>query len=126
MGALVARCFDSNIVIDFLNGYVDATKELRSADVRMMSIMTWIEVLAGTRSPNEERIARALMGNNFKIWPVDAAIAERALLLRRDRRLKLIDATIHATALEAGVQLSTRNTKDFSEADPTIRVPYRL
>jgi predicted nucleic acid-binding protein len=126
MGALVARCFDSNVLIDWLNGVEAAGRELRSADVRIVSIMTWIEVLAGARSDAEARGARKLFREDFRVVPVDSAIAERVLMLRRDRRLKLIDATIHATALEAGVQLSTRNTKDFSEADPTIRVPYRL
>lgn len=125
MGAVVARCFDSNIVIDWLNGVAEAGIELRSADARTISIMSWIEVLAGVR-PEEEVAVRSLLRDNFRIVPVDVAIAERAVAIRRDRRIKLIDATIHATALQAGLQLSTRNTKDFLESDPTIRVPYRL
>ena len=125
MGAVVARCFDSNIVIDWLNGVAEAGIELRSADARTISIMSWIEVLVGVR-PEEEVAVRSLLRDNFRIVPVDVAIAERAVAIRRDRRIKLIDATIHATALQAGLQLSTRNTKDFLESDPTIRVPYRL
>lgn len=125
MGAVVARCFDSNIVIDWLNGVAEAGIELRSADARTISIMSWIEVLAGVR-PEEEVAVRSLLRDNFRIVPVDVAIAERAVAIRRDRRSKLIDATIHATALHAGLQLSTRNTRDFLESDPTIRVPYRL
>ena len=125
MGAVVARCYDSNIIIDWLRGIEAAERELDSVDVRVISVMTWIEVLSGVRSEHEEGRARRLFGN-FRVVPVDLAISERALGLRKGRRIKLVDATIHATALDAGLQLSTRNTRDFSEADPTIRVPYRL
>ena len=126
MGAITARGFDSNILIDWLGGVQTAGAELRSVDIRIISIMTWIEVLAGVQPGEEEDATRFWLRQAFQIVPVDMAIAERALTIRRDRRIKLIDATIHATALQAGCQLSTRNTKDFLESDPTIRVPYRL
>ena len=126
MGAITARGFDSNILIDWLGGVQTAGAELRSVDIRIISIMTWIEVLAGVQPGEEEVATRFWLRQAFQIVPVDIAIAERALTIRRDRRIKLIDATIHATALQAGLQLSTRNTKDFLESDPTIRVPYRL
>jgi predicted nucleic acid-binding protein len=53
-----------------------------------------------------------------------AAVAERAFTLRRDRKLKVHDATILATAQVAGLLLVTRNTRDFSPSDPQIRIPY--
>ena len=39
---------------------------------------------------------------------------------------KLPDALILATARDREITLLTRNTKDFPEDDPNIRVPYRL
>ena len=44
---------------------------------------------------------------------LDAEIAERAISLRRQRRMKLGDAMIAGTALEYEVPLVTRNVDDF-------------
>ncbi len=49
----------------------------------------------------------------FRELPVDRTVAERAGRVAREHRLRLPDALIAATALEHGLQLSTRNTKDF-------------
>ena len=46
--------------------------------------------------------------------------------LRRERRLKLPDALIWATARRHGSLLVTRNTKDFPKDDPGVRVPYSI
>jgi predicted nucleic acid-binding protein len=53
-------------------------------------------------------------------------VAEEAVRIRRQRRLKLPDAIILATARVHGLVLVTRNTKDFDPADPAIRIPYAL
>jgi hypothetical protein len=47
-------------------------------------------------------------------------------MVRRERRLKLPDAIILATAETADRLLITRNTRDFPANDPGIRIPYRL
>jgi len=117
--------FDSNILIDTLNGFPEGAAELRSAEVRYVSIISWIEVLAGCPTVATERVGRSLLGT-LHLLPVSQEVAERAVAIRRTTRLKLPDAIIWATALEHGLQLSTRNTKDFSPADPTIRIPYEL
>ena len=117
--------FDSNIIIDALNGFPEAATEIRSATVRSTSIICWIEVLAGCPTPEAERVARNLL-SKFRVVPVGQPIAEQAVVIRKSMRLKLPDALVLATAQTLGVQLSTRNTHDFSEADPTIRVPYQL
>jgi predicted nucleic acid-binding protein len=117
--------FDSNIIIDALNGYAEAAEEIRSATRRSTSIVCWIEVLAGCPTPEAERLARSLL-EKFEVLDVDRPIAEQAMTIRRTLSLKLPDALVLATARALGVQLSTRNTKDFPAADPTIRVPYQL
>jgi hypothetical protein len=54
------------------------------------------------------------------------AVAEQAFILRRDRKLKLPDAIILATAQVAGLLFVTRNTRDFSSSNPQIRIPYQI
>jgi len=117
--------FDSNVIIDALGGLAEGIAELRGAQRRVISRISWIEVMAGCRSLEAERLARRLLAS-LEIVELNADLAEEAAKIRRTTRLKLPDAIVLATALTVGCQLSTRNTKDFPEADPTIRVPYRL
>ena len=64
--------------------------------------------------------------SDFMVVAVDEPIAERAVSLRRDHRIKLPDAVIWATAQVHALLLVTRNTKDFPLGDPGVRAPYRL
>jgi predicted nucleic acid-binding protein len=117
--------FDSTIVIDFLNQIPGAATALRTTERPAVSVITWIEVLAGARTPAAEEAARALLAT-FDVLSLTADIAESTIVLRRESRLKMPDAIILATAKCHGLTLATRNTKDFDPADPGIVVPYRL
>lgn len=125
MGAVTRLCFDTNILIDALKGIPMAWDEVHSAGERLVSILTSIELLAGANDEHEERSARQLL-RVFRVVPVDDVVAQHAGRIRRTKRLKLPGAIVYATALAGGCQLTTRDTRDFSEDDPIIRVPYRL
>lgn len=117
--------FDSNIVIDALNGYSPARAEIARAERPSISRIVWTEVLSKERGANLRTIERFL--NGFLIDELDTEIAAHAALLRRERpKLKLPDAVILASALVRGRILVTRNTKDFPANMPGIRVPYTL
>ena len=118
-------CFDSAIVIDFLNGRQGAEEALKRFDDRFVSVVTWIEVMAGVADEASERGARDAF-QRLTVVELYAAIAEIAATIRRARRLKLPDAAILATARHLECQLVTRNTKDFDSSDPEILVPYTL
>ena len=117
--------FDTNILVDYLNGISAANHEIECYEEIAISIVTWMEVLAGADDAEEEAITREFL-SRFKVQPVEKAVAERAIKIRRQHKLKLPDAIIWATAKELGRILVTRNTKDFSEKDAGIRVPYRV
>lgn len=117
--------FDSAILIDFLNEIPGAPVAIRSDDNRAISVVTWIEVLAGARTSESERSARELL-SIFKMLPLSTEVTEEAVVIRRTSRLKLPDAIILATARAHGLVLITRNTRDFAEDEPGIRIPYRL
>jgi len=117
--------FDSNILIDALNGVSDARSEIARVDRRWISRLTWIEVLSKEGGGTVATIERFLGG--FMIDEVSVEIASRAAQLRRQRSgLKLADAVILASAQTAGRILVTRNTKDFPAAMPGVRIPYTL
>ena len=122
---LALALFDTTVPIDVLNGVGQATHDIRRYERRLISIVTWIEVLVGCRTEVDRALADALL-ESFEVVPLTDSIAARMILVRQQTRLKLPDAVILASAQERGCVLVTRNTKDFAPADPGIVIPYRI
>jgi predicted nucleic acid-binding protein len=117
--------FDSNILIDALNGFLPAHAEIARVERPCISRVTWSEVLSKERGATLRNIEIFLSG--FVIDELDAEIGAHAAALRRERpKLKLPDAIILASAQLRQRILVTRNTKDFPASMPGIRVPYTL
>jgi hypothetical protein len=116
--------FDTNIVIDALNGVVAADAEYSRYTRVLISRITWMEVLVG--APEDDAPVRDFLETLFEISPLDLAVAERAVALRRTHRLRLPGAIIWATAQIHDAVLVTRNTKDFHADWEGIRVPYQV
>lgn len=115
---------DTNILIDVVNGVGDAHTELARYDAYAISRIAWIELLTGLKREEEFLLERIV--SSMIVLEVSRPVAERAVQLRRTTKLKLADALIYATALEHGLVLLTRNTKDFKSDMPGVRVPYTL
>ena len=116
--------FDSNILIDYLNGVNAAHAELRRYQQPAISIVSWIEVLVGALA-GEEAVTRKFLAT-FEHIGVTPKIADRAVTLRRLDRMRVPDAIILATAQTENILLVTRDTKEFSSDLPGIRIPYNL
>jgi len=121
----VRALFDTNILVDYLNGHRQAADEIGRYDERFISRISWMETLAGVPRGGDEEGTRRFL-ECFELIEVGASIAERAVAIRREAGLKLPDAIILATAREAGALLVTRNTKDFSPSWPEVKEPYKL
>jgi hypothetical protein len=121
----VLALFDTNILVDYLNGVGQAREELARHARKAISVITWAEVLVGAKDVQEEQAIRGFLAS-FEVTTVDLDVANTAVRLRRERRLRLPDALIWATALRRGALLVTRNTKDFPKDDPGVRVPYSI
>lgn len=117
--------FDSNILIDAFKGLQQAKTEIQRYPVSCISTISWVEVLVGARSKEEEEILRLFL-SNFVLIAIDKHVCDHAIKVRREKRLKLPDAIIYASALSQHTLLVTRNAKDFDPNDPMIRVPYTL
>lgn len=116
--------FDTNILIDYLTGSEWAREEILQHDVLLISAITWMEVLAGAK-PEEDVAVRSFL-QQFRVKPVDAAVMEAAVKIRRERNLKLPDAIIWATARCEYALLVTRDQKAFPATAPDVRVPYQV
>jgi predicted nucleic acid-binding protein len=117
--------FDSNIVIDFLNGLEPARGELAHYKKAYISPITWVE--AQVKAPvGLEEATRQAIDANFERLELDEKTLLTGLELRRSLRLKLPDALILASARVNGWLLVSRNTKDFPASMLGVRVPYEL
>lgn len=97
---------DTNVVIYLLGGRL--RHALPQADFGV-SVITEIELLSWPAlSSDEERVMRGFL-DEVDRYPLTDAIRDRTISLRRQFRLKLPDALIAATALEAGATLLTND-----------------
>ena len=116
--------FDTCILIDYLHGIPQARAACDRNSDRAISIITWMEVMAGVTGANEDETREFLL--NFQPLPLTPEIAERAVAIRGASKIKLPDAIIQATAEVERRVLVTRNTRDFAMGAAGIDVPYTL
>jgi predicted nucleic acid-binding protein len=121
---MVKALFDTNILIDYLAGVDAAKKELARYQYCAISTITWMMVLVGA-TPDDEAAIRAWLGS-FDVIALDSAIANRAVEIRKQRRIRLPDAIVWASAQVNSLILVSRNTKDFPQDEPGVRVPYQI
>ena len=120
----VKALFDTNILVDYLSGVEASKKEVERYDERLVSIITWMEVLVGAADEAEADVLEMFL-RDFRVVDLTRKIAREAEDMRRGRRrIRLPDAIIWATARVESALLITRNTKDFPADTPGVRVPY--
>jgi len=116
--------FDTNILIDYLLGYPAARKEIQQYNDPQISIITKMEILVGAAENNEDLIRGFL--NRFSIISINDEIAEAAVIIRKEYKIKLPDAIVWATAKCNTSLLITRNIKDFPPQAADIKIPYNI
>jgi predicted nucleic acid-binding protein len=121
---MVKALFDTNILIDYLSGIRAAKKELAQYEYRAISMITWMEVLVGA-TREEEAALRGWLAS-FEVLDLDSRVADRAIELRKRKKVRIPDAIVWATAQVHSLLLVSRNTKDFPADEPGIRVPYKV
>jgi hypothetical protein len=115
---------DTNILIDYLKGMNEARDEIARYDQPLMSPISWMEVMVGT-TPEDEPLVRGFLAQIQQV-SIDASVGEEAVTIRREYGIRLPDAIIWASARVNDALLVSRNTRDFPQDAPGVRVPYVL
>lgn len=107
---------DANVIIDYIS---ERLNDKGSAFVETVfntgfnvSVVVKIEVLGYNNVPAKMRLLEEFLAPAM-IFPLDDAVTQKTIVLRRIQKLKLCDAIIAATALVNNLTLITRNTVDF-------------
>jgi len=110
--------FDTDVLIWALRGNTRAAAVIDRADSLELSIVSYMELLRGTRNKRELHATKTTLANlNFQILPLSENIGHRASIYLEEYALKsnigVADALIAATAVESHQPLCTANTKDY-------------
>jgi predicted nucleic acid-binding protein len=114
---------DSDVLIDYLQGLDKAKRELERYSRREISIISWMEILTGADTQEEEKVCREFL-SSCTIHQLSVEIATEAVQLRKQFRVRLPDAIVWATARTNSCLLVTRNSKHFPDSEPGVRIPY--
>lgn len=83
-----------------------------------------MEILVGTTADDEAATRTWL--NSFDVIPLDGRIANEAVHIRKQKRIRLPDGILWASARTNSLLLVSRNVKDFPEDEPGVQVPYTI
>lgn len=97
--------FDTNIVIDALNGLTEADDEYVRYERVFISRITWMEVLVGAQGDDIQ--LRDFLETHFEIVPLDLVVAERAV----HRSEMLLRVVVEETDSEVVVVTLYRTSK---------------
>jgi predicted nucleic acid-binding protein len=102
---------DTNFILGMLKSTPEVTQALQASNPAASqcaySAVTRMELLGFPGiTADEDALIRSRLGR-FRYLPIDLAVEDRAIQLRRARRIKLPDALIAASALCHGLQLLT-------------------
>jgi len=121
---------DSNAVIDYLSGKLhpkgmNFMHEIVNS-IPCISVITQIEVLGYKTNQEDYKLLTGFV-NDAVVFELSKEVVEKTIRIRKDNKIKTLDAIIAATALATESIIITRNTKDFGKIEGLEAInPYEL
>lgn len=114
--------FDTNIVI-YLSKKLLASEEVFAENMTYsISIISKMELLGyAFKNTLEEKYINELI-NSLNIIPLNDAVVNTTIAIRKVNRIKLPDAIIYATAQVMNGKLLTNNIADFEKMDGNVEL----
>ena len=113
---------DSNIIVYLSKNELDIDKVFDDKKRYFISIITYMETLGFNFQASDEKDFVRKILSLFELVYIDKKIAEKVIEIRQNKRIKLPDAIIAATAIIKRCDLITRNTHDFKGIDNKLNV----
>ena len=109
---------DTDVLVWFLHGRQSALSAVAECSVVQLSAVSYMELVQGVRDKSELLgLRRAIGKNGWRVVPVSEAISHRAVGYVERHALahgmRLADALIAATAVEAVEALMTANARHY-------------
>ena len=110
--------FDTDIFIRVQRGNAKAAQTMEDAEVRCLSIQSYMELLQGAKDRRQHKYIKDFIATyGFVVLPLTENIGHRALIYVEEYALsagmRAGDALIAATAVENNLPLVTSNVKHF-------------
>jgi len=113
---------DSNIIIYLSKGILNSEEILNRYDYLCISIITYMEVMGFKFRDKEELEIIKELFDHIEMINITLEIAEDVIAIRQQKKMKLPDAIILATARYTSCDLLTANIKDFSNIGHGVNI----
>ena len=109
---------DTDVLVWFFRGRESAQAAVDECSTVRLSAVSYMELVQGARDKSELlELRRAIGDNGWRVIPISEGISHRAVLYVERHALahgmRLADALIAATAVEAGGALLTANVRHY-------------
>jgi predicted nucleic acid-binding protein len=119
---------DTNVIIGILNGAIPKKNALKLAKIIdtyfLVSTIVNIESLGYYSIKPDDKIRISRFLSKATTFYIDKKIQEKAIEIRQNKKMKLGDSIIAATALIHNLTIVTRNETDFWGLGLTIYNPF--
>lgn len=110
--------FDTDVLIWCFRGNKKAARLIERTDERMLSVVSYMELVQGARNKAELRAITSFLADfAFRLLPLTENIGHRASIYMEEHGLKsgvcMADALLAATAVENRLVLCTGNIKHY-------------
>ncbi len=113
---------DSNVIIDASKGIVSTQDIVNEYDYLYTSIISYVETQGYNFEDNEEKEIVNQILNSVEIVNLNKEIADTAIDYRKQKKIKLPDALILATAKHIKADLLTSDISDFQNIDKSVKL----